>query len=387
MFVVGISAFYLLKKRDKAFATRSMAIGLGFGIVTCLVAMIFGDANGVDVFKVQPMKMASIEAEWDTSKAPAAFNAIALPSQVEQKNNYAVEIPAVLGLIATHATDVEIPGMKAILYGKADKNGDRDPNFSYYRDIKTGITALVSPEAAAADPAKYEKVPSALVMIKEGGLAYADLLKWRKSGHAGDNPTAEYKDYNNPQYQKYMGFGKLLVQAAMNKYGVADSANIIRVANDPEVVRDVATNMTPNVPSVFWSFRIMVGIGFFMFSLIIVGLILLSKQDFTSNAFTKLILKIMTWSIPLPFIACVAGWYVTEHGRQPWTVYNILPTDISSSALTAIDVATSMAIFTLIDTALFAVLIFLMFKFARLGPSSLGSGKYHFEQNTQEEDK
>ncbi len=71
--------------------------------------------------------------------------------------------------------------------------------------------------------------------------------------------------------------------------------------------------------------------------------------------------------------------------QSPW--YNILPTDISSSALTAIDVATSMAIFTLIDTALFAVLIFLMFKFARLGPSSLGSGKYYFEQNTQEEDK
>ena len=387
MFVIGISAYYLIKGRDKAFATRSIGIGLGFGIVTCLVAMIFGDANGVDVFKVQPMKMAAIEAELDTSKAPAAFNAVALPSQSEQKNNYAVEIPAVLGLIATHKTDVEIPGMKAILYGKADANGNRDPNFSYYRDIETGVTANVSPEAAAANPAKYEKVPSALVMIKDGGLAYADLLKWRESGHAGDNPTADYKDYNNAQYQQYMGFGKLLVQAAMDKYGAADSANIIKVANDPEVVKAVATNMTPDVPSVFWSFRIMVFIGFFMFSLIIVGLILLARQAFTSNCFTRLVLKVMTWSIPLPFIACIAGWYVTEHGRQPWTVYNILPTDISSSALTAIDVATSMAIFTLIDTALFAVLIFLMFKFARLGPSSLGSGKYHFEQNKQEGDK
>lgn len=384
MFVIGISAFYLLRGRDNAFATRSMGIGLGFGIVTCFVAMIFGDANGVDAFKVQPLKMAAIEAEWDTSKAPAAFNAVALPSQSEQQNNYAIEIPAVLGLIATHKTDVEIPGVKAILYGKADANGNRDPSYAYYRNSKTGTTADVSPEEAAANPDTYEKMPAAIVMIKDGGLAYADLLKWREAGHTGDTPTTDYKNYNNPQYQRYLGFGKLLVQATKDKYGAADSANIIKAANNPELVRDVATNMTPDIPSVFWSFRIMVFIGFFMFSLIIVGLILLAKRAFTSNCFTKLVLRVMTWSIPLPFIACIAGWYVTEHGRQPWTVYNTLPTDISSSALTAIDVATSMAIFTLIDTALFAVLIFLMFKYAKLGPSSLGTGKYHFEQNEQD---
>lgn len=387
MFVIGISAFYLLRGRDKAFATRSMGVGLGFGIVTCLVAMIFGDANGVDVFKIQPLKMAAIEAEWDTTEAPAAFNAVALPSQKEQKNSYAVQLPAVLGLIATHSTNVEIPGLKAILYGKADENGNRDPNFAYYGNIKTGMTADVSPEEAAANPEEYEKVPSTLVMIRDGGLAYADLLKWRESGHKNDNPSADYKNYHNPEYKRYMGFGKLLVQAATDKYGSGNSTNIAKAANNHEVVKAVATNMTPNVSSVFWSFRIMVFIGFFMFALIIVGLILLARQAFTSNCFTKLILKVMTWSIPLPFIACVAGWYVTEHGRQPWTVYNELPTNISASALTSIDVATSMAIFTLIDAALFAVLIFLMFKFARLGPSSLGLGKYHFEQSEQKGDK
>ncbi|MDE5014575.1 cytochrome ubiquinol oxidase subunit I, partial [Francisella tularensis subsp. holarctica] len=84
-----------------AFAKRSIAIGLGFGLITCRVAIIFGDANGVDAFRVHPLKMAAIEAEWDTSKAPAAFYAVALPSQKEQKNNFDVAIPAVLGLIAT----------------------------------------------------------------------------------------------------------------------------------------------------------------------------------------------------------------------------------------------------------------------------------------------
>ncbi|AVC43294.1 cytochrome BD oxidase subunit I [Francisella tularensis subsp. novicida] len=381
IFVIGISAFYLIRGRDIAFAKRSIAIGLGFGLITCIVAIIFGDANGVDAFRVQPLKMAAIEAEWDTSKAPAAFNAVALPSQKEQKNNFDVPIPAVLGLIATHSTDTEIPGIKAILYGKKTADGTRDPNLAYYRDIKTGQTADVSPEDAAADPSKYEKVPSALVMIKEGGLAYADLLKWRETGHSGDTPDSSYTNYNNPIYQKYMGFGKMLVQAAQEKYGVADSATIAKAANDPELVRAVATNMVPDVASVFWSFRIMVFIGFFMFTLIVVGLILLARNALTSNTFSRFILRVMIWSIPLPYIACIAGWYVTEHGRQPWTVYDQLPTSISSSALTAADVGTSMAIFFLIDTALFAVMVFLMFKYARLGPSSLGTGKYYFEQN------
>ncbi|GMN90404.1 cytochrome ubiquinol oxidase subunit I [Francisella sciaenopsi] len=381
IFVIGISAFYLTKGRDIAFAKRSMSVGLGFGLVACTMAIFFGDANGVDAFKVQPLKMASIEAEWDTSKAPAAFNAIAFPSQESQENHLAIEIPAVLGLIATHSTDVEIPGVKAILYGKMTADGTRDPNLAYYRDIATGETAEVSPEVAESNPSVYEKVPSAVVMIKEGGLAYADLLKWRETGHEGDTPDGSYTNYNNPTYQQYMGFGKMLIQAAQNKYGSADSASIAKAANDPELVNAVATNMVPDVASIFWTFRIMVGIGFFMFALIIVGLILVTRNALTSNKFGKFILRVMTFTIPLPFIACLSGWYVTEHGRQPWTVYNELPTNISSSALTAFDVGTSMAIFCLIDLSLFAVLIFLMFKYARLGPSSLGSGKYHFEQN------
>ncbi|MDE5014478.1 cytochrome ubiquinol oxidase subunit I, partial [Francisella tularensis subsp. holarctica] len=90
------------------------------------------------------------------------------------------------------------------------------------------------------------------------------------------------------------------------------------------------------------------------FTLIFVGLILLARNALTSNAYSRFILRVMIWSIPLPYIACIAVWYVTEHGRQPWTVYDQQPTSISSSALTAADVGTSMAIVFLIDTALFA---------------------------------
>ena len=386
MFVVGISAFYLIKGRDIAFAKRSMAVALGFGVVATSVTMFFGDANGIDAFKVQPLKMASIEAEWDTSPAPASFNAVAIPSNKHQENFAAIEIPAVLGLIATHSVDIEIPGIKAILYGKMQANGTRDENLAYYKEKDTGETAAESPAFIAAHPDEFIAVPSAVVMIQKGGLAYADLLKWRASEdrNTTDAPTGEaYKYYDNIEYRQYMGFGKMLVQVAQEKYGKADAATIAELAQDRDVAVTVATDMVPNVFSVFWAFRIMVGIGLLMFGLMVVGLFLLVRNTLGGTKISNLLLRVMTLSIPLPFIACIAGWFVTEHGRQPWTVYGELPTNLSSSALTSIDVATSMAIFVLIDTVLYAVMLFLMFKYARLGPSALGTGKYHFEQKTE----
>ena len=381
MFVIGISAFYLIKGRDLAFAKRSMAVGLGFGIVACSMAMFFGDANGIDAFEAQPLKMASIEAEWDTAKAPAAFNVVAFPSNTDQKNYADIEIPAILGLIATHSTDIEVPGVKAILYGRMMENGQRDPNFSYYRKISDHTTADVSPEVAAANPNEFEKVPSALVMVQKGAMAYADLLKWRETGRPGDAPDASYKFYNNPEFKEYMGYGKMLVQVAQEKYGNTDSASIVKVSIDKDAVYTTVTDMVPDVASVFWSFRIMVAIGVFMFMLMFAGLFLLIKNTFAEGKCRNILFRVMTWSIPLPFMACVAGWFVTEHGRQPWTVYGELPTNLSSSALTSLDVGTSIAIFVLIDVSLYAVMLFLMFKYARRGPSSLETGKYHFEQN------
>lgn len=82
--------------------------------------------------------MAAIEAEWDTSKASAAFNAVALLNQKEQKNNFDIPIPAVLGVIATHSTDTEITGIKAILYGKKTADGTRDPNIHTTEVSKQG---------------------------------------------------------------------------------------------------------------------------------------------------------------------------------------------------------------------------------------------------------
>ena len=113
----------------------------------------------------------------------------------------------------------------------------------------------------------------------------------------------------------------------------------------------------------------------------IIGFIMvLRDKGWNSRLYHGLALLI----VPLPFLANLCGWFVTEHGRQPWTVYNILPTSLSSSSISAVDLGLSLGIFVMFYAALFAVEMFLMFKFSRLGPSALHTGNYHFEKQAQE---
>ena len=88
----------------------------------------------------------------------------------------------------------------------------------------------------------------------------------------------------------------------------------------------------------------------------------------------------MLWSIPIPWIASEAGWFVAEYGRQPWSVAESLPTSLSASSLDATDLIVSLVAFCLFYTVLFAVEMYLMVHFARKGPSSLKTGRYHLEQ-------
>ena len=87
------------------------------------------------------------------------------------------------------------------------------------------------------------------------------------------------------------------------------------------------------------------------------------------------------WSIPLPWIAAELGWFVAEYGRQPWTISGILPTHLSASTLQPSDLYFSLAGFLGFYTLLLIVEMFLMVKYIKLGPSSLHTGKYHWETN------
>jgi cytochrome d ubiquinol oxidase subunit I len=115
MFVAGISAYYMLKGRDMAFAKRSFSVAVGFGLASILSVILLGDESGYEVGDVQKVKLAAIEAEWETEPAPAAFTIFGFPSNEDEETHMAVKIPFALGLIATRSLDEEVVGLKDLM--------------------------------------------------------------------------------------------------------------------------------------------------------------------------------------------------------------------------------------------------------------------------------
>lgn len=317
MFVLGISAFYLLKARDVNFALRSFAIAAGFGLLSTLSVIVLGDESGYTVGEVNQAKLAAIEAEWQTQPAPAGITVFGLPNEQTQRTDYAVKIPYALGLIATRSVDKEVVGIK---------------------ELKQSNEAR----------------------IRNGMLAYAALDRL-KSGDKSPQARAAFK-----ALQEDLGYG-LLLKKYTPKVIDATDAQIRMAANDT----------VPKVAPMFWSFRIMVGLGILFLFIFSASFYFLVRKRLAAQ---RWLLKLAVAAIPLPWVAAELGWVVAEYGRQPWTIAGILPTHLSASSLDVGNLYFSLAGFIGFYTLLLVVEMTLMIKFARQGPSSLHTGKYHWEQ-------
>ena len=178
-FVIGISAWYILKGRDLAFAKRSFAVAAGFGLAASLSVIVLGDESGYELGDVQKVKLAAIEGEWETEPAPAGFTLIGFPDDENLDTQYAVRIPYVLGLIATRSldgfADVEAsfgqctfchrrkPGSKKMTragQGFAEVLGNMEGLVEWVRDRHPGWPEPTEPGAAAdADARPAEAKP------------------------------------------------------------------------------------------------------------------------------------------------------------------------------------------------------------------------------------
>lgn len=318
-FVLGISSYYLLKGRDIGFAKRSFAVAATFGIAAVLSVIVLGDESGYEMGDVQKTKLAAIEGEWHTEPAPASFNLIAFPNQEKMENSFAIEIPYVMGIITTRSFDTPVLGLHDLM-------------------------------------SQHE------VRIRNGMKAY-DLLTELRSGNTDPAVRAAFNES-----KKDLGYGLLLKRYTEN---VSDATE--------EQIKSAVKDSIPNVAPLFWSFRIMVAAGFLM--LLVVAI---SFWTVLSNRIGnyKWLLRAALFSIPLPWIAVEAGWFVAEYGRQPWAIGEILPTAVATSSLTQADILVSMGLICGLYTLFLVAEMFLMFKFGRLGPSSLKTGRYHFEQKT-----
>jgi cytochrome d ubiquinol oxidase subunit I len=119
----------------------------------------------------------------------------------------------------------------------------------------------------------------------------------------------------------------------------------------------------------------MVACGFIMLAVFVFAVIASSIRRCRQSW----LLKLSLYTLPLPWIACETGWFVAEFGRQPWTIAEILPTFLSASSLTELDLYLSLAGYLGLYTVFLIIEMFLMLKFIKLGPSSLHKGRYHFE--------
>ena len=309
MFVLAISSWYLLRGRHIRFAWRSLAVASSFGLAAALSVVVLGDESGYVTTENQKMKIAAMEAMWETEKAPASFTLFGIPDKQAMETHYEVKVPWMLGLIATRSVSQELPGIKDLV----EQNADR---------------------------------------IRLGREAYMALQQVRK------DPSNDVARNTLMDLQKDLGYG-LLLKKYVDNPADATEAHIAKAAADT----------VPNVPVLFWSFRVMVGLGFYFIALFGAAFYLCATRNFRQRWFQRLCL----YSLPLPWVAAELGWVVAEYGRQPWAIEGVLPTALGVSSLSASMVLTSLAGFVILYSSLAVVDLWLMVKYARLGPeASLG---------------
>ncbi|HBB6897539.1 TPA: cytochrome ubiquinol oxidase subunit I [Legionella pneumophila] len=308
MFVLSISAYFLLRGRNKAFAKRSMTVAVSFGLASALSVVVLGDESGYVANENQKMKLATMEAMWHTEKAPANLTVFGIPDEKTLTTKYAIDIPYALGIIATRSFNTPLQGI-------------------------------------------IELIEEGKLKIKDGMIAY-DALKVLQKDPKNEQAKAVFT-----KHSENLGYALLLKKYTEN---VTDATE--------EQINQAAHDLKPKVLPMFFSFRIMVACGIYFILLFATGFYLSVRHRLEKTTWYH---RIAFYSLPLPWVAAELGWIVAEYGRQPWVVEGILPTFMGASSLTSGQVITSIAGFVLFYTVLAIVEIYLMVKYIRLGPDGM----------------
>jgi cytochrome bd ubiquinol oxidase subunit I len=241
---------------------------------------------------------------WRTEPAPAAITLFGIPDIAARTTRYAIDVPWVLGLIATRSFDTPVEGIDDLV----------------------------------AEGQKH---------IRDGLKAYRALLALRQ------NPNDDAAKATLANGTGDLGYALLLRRHTDN---ILDAT--------PAQVNDAADDLIPDVPVLFWAFRFMAGLGFYFIALFAGAFYLTSVRRLEKPWF----LRIALWSLPLPWIAAELGWVVAEYGRQPWVVEGILPTFLGASSVPVTTVVASLAGFVLFYSALAITDVALMLRAIRRGP-------------------
>lgn len=304
VFILSISAFYLLRGRNVELAKRSIIVAAAFGLASALSVVVLGDESGYLANQDQKMKIAAMEGMWETQKAPASFNLFGIPDQKNHVTRATIQIPYVLGLMATRSINEPLYGINDLVAQNALK-------------IQDGLIAYNALRILMKDPGNAQAETA--LRAHEENLGYALLLKKQRDDISVATPTQ---------------------------------------------IQTAAWETVPPITPIFWSFRLMVACGFWFIALFICAFTLSVKQKLNTRWF----LWAACLSLPLPWVAAELGWVVAEVGRQPWVIQGILPTFLGTSSLTTTSLFTSVAGFVTLYSLLACVEVYLMIKYIRLGP-------------------
>jgi cytochrome d ubiquinol oxidase subunit I len=312
VFCVGVSSWYLLKKREEKLAKESIRIGAIVGLVASLLAFLTGDNSAYQVSKVQPMKLAAMEALYNggTDQSLTAIAWVNPFKQPDYENEaeapLRLALPYGLSLLATHDIHGFVPGVNDFIKGFTRPDGSKEPSFA-------------------------EK-------IERGKKAIVALTEYRKAKTAGKKDGSIERNLT-------------ILRANMPYFGYG-------------YVKDVH-QLVPPINISFWAFRIMVGLGTMFILFFMVMLFFIYKKDITRH---RWLLIAALCCIPLAYIASESGWIVAEMGRQPWTIQDMLPTWAAVSNLQAGSVITTFFIFLFLFTTMLVVEINILCKQIKKGP-------------------
>lgn len=240
-FVMGVSAYHLLKKNETEFFKKSLKFGAVFGLAASLFLALIGDTSGVQVAKTQPSKFAAMESLWETQSGAPEY-ILAIPDSKNERNTIEIlPIPKLASFLAFHDWNAEVKGLK-----------------------------------------------------------------------------------------------------------------------------EFAPDMRPPVGLTFFSFRAMVGLGTYFILATALALFFIRKGNIQDKSW---FLKVLLFSIPLPYIAGELGWIVAEVGRQPWIVYGLMKTaDAVSKNLSSAHVVLSLVGFVAFYGLLGIIDFMLLIKYSKKGP-------------------
>ena len=324
VFVVGVSSWYLIKRRNTEFARQSLKVGAVFGLISTLLVAISGDHSAYTVGQTQPMKLAAMEALYKggTDQSLTIISAVNPFSQPDWQNQdeapMRIAVPYALSFLATRDIHGFVPGVRDIIDGYNTSDSTSEMRLS-------------------------EK-------ISNGRMALEALADYRRAKQEGDTVTMEHAAGAFKERLPWLGYGYI----------------------------DDAEQIVPYIPICFYAFRIMVGGGCLFILLFLLLVIYLYNEQITSRLkFVRLgwlirrerwLWTTALWCIPVAYIVSECGWLVAEFGRQPWTIQDMLPTWVSVSALPASTVMTTFFIFLVLFTIMLAVEISIMCKQIKKGP-------------------